>query len=133
MTSASARVCEGRAFEGAAAAWLIAQGFTLIARNYTVKGGEIDLILDRDGKTVFVEVKARVESDNLRRFGRPAAAVDSGKQDRLIHAAECFLREHPERHSPRMDVVEIYYTRWEDFYCLRFRHIPSAFGRRGKY
>lgn len=123
----------GRAFEGAVADWLISQGYTLIARNYTVKGGEIDLVMDQGGKTVFIEVKARIEGDNLRRFGRPAAAVDSVKQDRLIHAAERFLKEHPERRSPRLDVVEVYYTCWADFYCLRFCHIHSAFGRRQKY
>ena len=120
----------GRAFESAAARWLSERGYTLLERNYTVRGGEIDLIFDLAGKTVFVEVKARAEGDNLRRFGPPAAAVNPAKQARLIHAAECYLRAHPERHVPRMDVMEITYAYLKPFYCLRFHHIPAAFGKR---
>lgn len=131
MGAAPDHVTLGRAFESAAADWLRRRGYVLLDRNYTVRGGEIDLIFDLDGKTVFVEVKARAEGDNLRRFGPPSAAVNAGKQSRLIYAAESYLRTHPGRRAPRLDVMEITYTRTGGFYCLRFHHIPAAFGKRG--
>lgn len=124
------RVSLGRAFESAAADWMAGRGYTLLERNYTVRGGEIDLIFDFAGKTVFAEVKARAEGDGLRRFGPPAAAVNAAKQARLIHTAECYLRAHPERRAPRLDVIEITYIQADGFYCLHFHHIPAAFGRK---
>ncbi len=117
----------GRAFESAAADWMAGRGYSLLERNYTIRGGEIDLIFDFAGKTVFAEVKARSDGDNLRRFGPPSAAVNAAKQSRLIHAAECYLRAHPERTAPRLDVIEITYSRVDGFYFLHFHHIPAAF------
>lgn len=117
----------GRCFEGAVCAWLCDQGFRLLDRNYTVRGGELDLIMEKDGYTAFIEVKARKDGDNIRRFGRPASAVNAEKREHLIYAAECWLRAHPDHKRPRLDVVEVYYQIIDDFYCLRFRYYPGAF------
>ena len=66
------------------------QGLTLLARNYRVKGGEIDLIC-RDGPTtVFVEVRLRRDQA----FGGAAASITAGKRARLILAARHWLVEH---------------------------------------
>lgn len=125
------RTSLGRCFEGAVSAWLCGQGYHLLDRNYTVRGGELDLIMEKDGYTVFIEVKAREDGDNIRRFGRPADAVNAGKREHLIHTAECWLREHPDHKRPRLDVVEVYYNVTDGFYCLRFRHYPGAFRKIG--
>ncbi len=117
----------GRCFEGAVCAWLCGQGYRLLDRNYTVRGGELDLVMETNDCTAFIEVKARKDSDNIRRFGRPASAVTTGKREHLIHAAECWLTAHPDHKRLRLDVVEVYYTVENGFYCLRFRHYPGAF------
>jgi len=77
----------------------------LVARNFNVRGGELDLVM-LDGSTlVFVEVR-------LRSAGGLVSAVESvsvTKQRRLIHAAQCFLAAHTEHAARpcRFDVVGI--------------------------
>lgn len=39
--------------------YLIAQGYEILARNWRVKEGELDLIAEKDGVAVAVEVKTR--------------------------------------------------------------------------
>ena len=82
----------GREAEGRAAAYLASCGLREISRNFRVRGGEIDLIF-RDGKVlVFVEVRQRSRSD----FGGAAASITTGKQRRIILAAQHYLAGQPE-------------------------------------
>lgn len=96
--------------EARALAHLLAQGLTLVQRNYRVaggpraRGGEIDLIMrDRDGTLVFVEVKARKTVGH----GGAAASVGAAKQRSLLFAASCFLRSFASPPACRFDVVAI--------------------------
>jgi len=100
----------GAAGEARALAHLLAQGLTLVERNYRVargpnaRGGEIDLILrERDGTLVFVEVRTRRSAA----FGGAAASIGWSKQRSLVLAARYFLGKL--RHVPpcRFDVVAI--------------------------
>ena len=82
----------GREAEDRAARHLERQGLRVVARNFRVRGGEIDLIC-RDGKElVFVEVRQRSRSD----FGGAAASITTGKQRRIILAAQHYLAGQPE-------------------------------------
>ncbi|MEC8003608.1 MAG: YraN family protein [Pseudomonadota bacterium] len=66
------------------------EGATVIARNYTCRFGEIDLIaLDRDRLT-FIEVRYRNRSD----FGSALASVSPAKQQRVLMTAQMFLASH---------------------------------------
>ena len=49
----------GRAGEAAAAAHLRRSGYKIVARNYRVREGEIDIVAEHSADLVFVEVKAR--------------------------------------------------------------------------
>jgi putative endonuclease len=69
----------GAAGEEAAWAWYRSAGFSLEARNWRVRAGEIDLIVSAGPLLVVCEVKTR-SSD---RFGVPAEAVTWTKQRRL--------------------------------------------------
>jgi len=85
---------------------LINRGHSLIACNYTCRGGEIDLIsLDNDC-LVFNEVKARKSCNH----GHPAEFVDRHKQQKIIFAAKNFLNQQPIWHTypMRFDVIAIY-------------------------
>jgi len=80
----------GAVAEAAAAQYLAARGLTVIARNFRVKGGEIDLICRDAATTVFVEVRRRASAD----FGGAAASITLTKQRRLILAARHWLVQH---------------------------------------
>lgn len=80
----------GDAGEAAAAAHLVAQGLQVLARNFRVKGGEIDLVCRDGASTVFVEVRRRASAD----FGGAAASITIAKQRRLILAARHWLARH---------------------------------------
>lgn len=93
----------GDTFEDRARAQLMRAGLKLVARNYSTRFGELDLVM-RDGEAlVFVEVRYRHDT----RFGGAAASVTSRKRERLILAAEGFLGAHPQYASCtcRFDVV----------------------------
>ncbi|MCX8087624.1 MAG: YraN family protein [Rhodocyclaceae bacterium] len=82
----------GAAAEERAARHLAAEGLVILARNFRVKGGELDLVC-RDGKTtVFVEVRRRARAE----FGGAAASITAAKQKRLILAARHWLARHGE-------------------------------------
>ncbi len=76
--------------EDIAERYLKKRGYKILSRNYSCRGGEIDIICFRFGKLVFVEVKAR--SNDL--FGRPADAVDTEKIKKIKKAAYDFSINH---------------------------------------
>ena len=92
----------GRRGEQAAARYYIGQGCTLLARNYRIREGEIDLILrDPAGVIVFCEVKTRTDRDAL---CRPAASVTMAKRRRIIRTARQYLQQTD---YPRIDVTVV--------------------------
>lgn len=77
----------GAEAEDRAAAFLQQQHLRLLARNYSCRFGEIDLIMS-DGETlVFVEVRMRTSAA----FGGAAASITPAKQTRLIRTAQFYL------------------------------------------
>lgn len=91
---------------------LLAQGLTLVERNYRVargpsaRGAEVDLIMrapDAEGTLVFVEVRQR----SGRTHGGAAATVTRGKQRRCILGAQFYLSNLKVWPPCRFDVVTI--------------------------
>lgn len=90
--------------EDRAAAWYEAHGFSVVARNWRCREGELDLVVRKGRELVFVEVKARTTD----RFGIPAEAVTLAKQRRLRGLAARYLAATDTRASSlRFDVVTI--------------------------
>jgi Holliday junction resolvase-like predicted endonuclease len=88
----------GRQAEQAAAAYFQQQGYQILAANYAVpRLGELDLIMRRDDRLVFVEVKAR--SDAVA-FGGLPATITKAKLGRMRKTAACYLKE---KHLMNMD------------------------------
>lgn len=79
----------GARAEQAVADALIADGWRVLARNWRAAGGEVDLIVVRDGKLRFVEVKARTEA-----VMDGADAITPDKQRRIAMAANAWLDAH---------------------------------------
>lgn len=83
--------------------YLRARGFELLAENYPVKGGEIDLVMRHGEETVFVEVRQR-RSD---RYGTASESIDARKLARLRRAARLYLTRHHGRDDlpVRLDAI----------------------------
>jgi len=80
------------------------KGYTILARNYRRRAGEIDLIAFDGGEVVFVEVKAR----SGERKGSALSAVTPRKQRTIARVAEQFLAERGLAGRPcRFDVVAL--------------------------
>ena len=60
----------------------------MLARNWRVREGELDLVVARDGVIAFCEVKSRSGAE----FGQPFEAVTGPKQARLRRLAAMWLR-----------------------------------------
>lgn len=93
----------GDVFEDHALGHLQHAGLKLLARNFSTRFGELDLVM-RDADTlVFVEVRYR----RHRAFGGGAASVGAAKRERIMRAAQGFLQAHPKLASLpcRFDVV----------------------------
>jgi putative endonuclease len=93
----------GNVFEQRACAELERAGLKLLAKSYSTRFGELDLVM-RDGNTVvFVEVRYRKHAAH----GNAAESVTTSKRAKLIKAAELWLAEHPKHSnaSCRFDVV----------------------------
>ncbi len=95
----------GRAAEDLAAKHLTAQGLRILARNYRVVGGEIDLIARHGAELVFVEVRSRRSAA----FGTAAETVTHAKRRRILLAAQHYLVSLGQRTPPpcRFDIVSI--------------------------
>ena len=91
--------------ESIAEKYLVSKGARILARNYTVRGGEIDLIAELDDTILFVEVKLR-RSD---RFGSAYEAITPAKQRRLSFAAKVYLQKNGlwDRKFARFDAILI--------------------------
>lgn len=96
---------KGTQAENLAADYLKKQGATVIARNYSCKFGEIDLICTLGGLLLFVEVRLRTN----RHFASSAESVDVRKQQRLIATANRYLQQTYGESPPacRFDVIAV--------------------------
>ena len=106
----------GRRGEWWAELFLRAQFYRVLARRVKTPVGEIDLIVQRGGVTVFVEVKARSFSH------QEADALMAVNRRRIVHAAQMWLMRRPELAATdlRFDVIFLAPFAWP-------RHIVNAF------
>ncbi|MFZ4552807.1 MAG: YraN family protein [Aquabacterium sp.] len=112
MASKVTTKSQGDEAEERALQHLLAQGLTLVERNYRVargpsaRGAEVDLIMkdvDTEGTLVFVEVRFRRNAQH----GGAAATVSRTKQQRCILGARHYLMSLRALPPCRFDVVAI--------------------------
>ena len=75
--------------ERVASLWLQARFYSVLERRYTIKGGEIDLIVKRGSTIAFVEIKARARLEDAE------IAIDARKIDRIARAARHWVARNP--------------------------------------
>ena len=106
----------GRRGEDIAAWYLRGKLYRILATRYKTPVGEIDLIAERFGVTVFVEVKTRRHRD-----GELDALLHVNRR-RLVRAAQYYLTRNPRRFEAplRFDVIFLAPLAWP-------RHVRDAF------
>ena len=93
----------GNAGEDRAATFLERRGFVIVARNWSCRYGELDLVARDAATVVFVEVRVRKSTLDLAR-----ASIGARKIARLTATAYCYLQEHSlEQCDWRIDVVTL--------------------------
>lgn len=100
----SARGDTGRRGEQLAEQYLSARGYTVVARNWRTRWGELDLVATHRGQVVFVEVRTRSTESGA----TAEESVGPDKQRRLLRMAESYLQQHAPNASARIDVVAVY-------------------------
>lgn len=93
----------GKIGEQLAAALLIKKGYTILARNYTFQKSEIDIVAQKEGSVVCVEVKTR----NSSFFGDPQSFVTPKKIKHLVKAMNQFVIENEIDLEVRFDIIAV--------------------------
>ena len=96
--------------EALAAEYLRSLGYEIIEQNYTVRGGEIDIIAIDSGTLVIVEVKSRTACIDGE---RPAEALDKRKIRFLVRSADRYVFEKKELCADmplRFDCIEVIFN-----------------------
>lgn len=109
----------GKIGEGMACDALTKKGYRVIARNYTFKKAEIDIIAEFEGRLIFIEVKTRVSSY----LTDPSLMVTIGKQKQIIRAADQFVKDYYPEKEWRFDIMVVITN--SDYTSIE--HIVDAF------
>ena len=80
----------GNKYEDLACEHLENEGMKIIARNYRVRIGEIDIIARDGNELVFIEVKYR----KSRSYGGAEYAISAAKQKVIRRVAEWYMKQH---------------------------------------
>lgn len=101
--------------------WLISiylqmLGYRILSKRFKTRLGEIDLVAQKRGVLVFIEVK------NRKTLGDALGVVDRRTQQRIVNAAKLFVQKHPHEGGQgfRFDVIALYSG-------LCVQHIRNAF------
>jgi putative endonuclease len=118
-----ARRVRGDAAEELACGFLSEQGWRIVERNYSWRGGEIDIIAERGEVMAFCEVRSRTALD----FVTPEETVNRAKQRKIILTARRYLQDLEEQGEElkgcRFDVISVF----PDRAGQAVRHIEEAF------
>ena len=66
---------------------LLEKGYTILARNFRCRYGEIDIIAAKNGVLAFVEVKTRLFGS----CGRGSDSVTAAKRQKIRRCALCYI------------------------------------------
>lgn len=96
--------------------FLLKKGYNVLHRNWRSGKKEVDIIAEKDGLIVIVEVKTRTSFQ----FGYPEEAVNPKKQLYLKQAAEAFFEENRQYTDIRFDIISILLNKGETKEIIHF-------------
>ena len=107
--------------DGELIAFMILQkdGYNILQTNWKFQKAEVDIIAQKDGFVIFIEVKTR----SSKKFGKPSDAIDKKKVSLYKDAVEGYLEQYPSELEVRFDVVNIIIGKEG----TEIEHIPNAF------
>lgn len=114
----------GNTGERLTAYYLTRSGYTILKMNYTVKGGEIDIIAEKDGIIAFVEVKSR----DVSAADTGVMAVTKRKRRFIIKTAQEYLYRIGSDSQPRFDIADV---TMENGMPVKLRYFDNAFDADG--
>ncbi len=98
----------GRRGEELASAYLAGQGYTILARNWRTRRGEIDIVAQDGACLALVEVRTRTVSSGAGpALGPPEDSVTKEKRRRLAAMAQAYVFESDWVGPYRVDVVAV--------------------------
>lgn len=89
--------------EDAVCDYLLSNNLNIIKRNYTIKGGEIDIIALKDDIIAFIEVKTRDKNAIISGF----EAITKAKKLRIMKTAQHYFCNNICDFQPRFDVAVV--------------------------
>ncbi len=109
--------------EDIAAKHLASIGYAIICRNFRMRCGEIDLIVEKDQHLIFVEVKTRTSHS----METALASISLQKQKKITRTAQEYinLNSHYSNHYFRFDVIVVFHNKLSDTFSVH--HIKDAF------
>lgn len=96
----------GNIGEDIVAKFLQKNGYEIVKRNFTIKGGEIDIIAKKDDTYSFVEVKTRKSNSLV----SGENSITEAKKKHIIYTAECFFKKLGNPSKSRFDVAVVIYN-----------------------
>ncbi|BDC95483.1 MULTISPECIES: YraN family protein [Treponema] len=88
----------GNAGEDRAASFMASLGYSIVARNWRTRNGEIDIIASKDDVLVFAEVKT-LPSGNMETLSHE---LGKRKQKRIVETAKFFLANNREYNDSKV-------------------------------
>ena len=115
----------GRRGETAVCQYLLQRGYTIRKRNYRIRGGEIDIIAQKDEILAFVEVKSRRQSE-----GFPLEYLSPQQQLRIVKASlqYCAAENADWALQPRYDAAAVVTERGQ---IVSIEYVENAFDASG--
>jgi putative endonuclease len=114
----------GRLGEDEAASYLKRHGYSILARNFRIAQGELDVVAYKDGTVAFVEVRAQTEPVLI----DPLATITRRKQRRVAKAAQAYIAQNRMEGGDaalRFDVVTVVFDAGGR--AVKVTHVEDAF------
>lgn len=101
----SKKLILGKHGESIATDYLIRCGYSILAKNYRCKFGEVDIIAKESDKLVFIEVKTRISLN----YGFPEEAINKYKIGKIRNVAKLFMANNTNfsNFDIRFDIISI--------------------------
>ncbi len=93
----------GKRGEMLAAEYLLKANYRILERNWRFSKAEIDIIAEKSGVLIFIEVKTRSDT----RFGEPESFISARKERMMQEAAAAYMVEKQYEWEIRFDVIGI--------------------------
>ena len=79
------------------------KGYNILCRNYFFNKAEVDIIAEKGGQLIFVEVKTRISSY----LTDPSLLVSIGKQKQIIRVADQYVKDFFPEREWRFDIIVV--------------------------